>query len=514
MAEPVVSLDPPRLSVDPGGQATLVVTVFNPGTVVEGYDVDVVSTTPMPWATASPETLSVYPQQEASTVITFAPPSGPGAPGGSFPFGIRLRSQVDADNATVAEGDLDIGAVSGLQAVLTPVTSSGRWGGRHTLRLSNWGNAPARLRLIAQDPDQALGFMVSPPVLDVPLGGEAMARLKVRTRHPVLRGANQRLPFQVLCEPEEPQTMGTPRTGVSTPERPVVDGAFNQKPILTKMVVTVAGLLLLALIGLILWLVLRDKDEPKDESNAVLSVPTGLDATPSPGVVKLTWDAAQGVDSYEVLQTKPDSQAKEVTALFDPDDPATYLVRLKVETADEYCYQLRALRGDGARSAVSQPEVCVTTSLPKGSQPSPSPAPMATLSPKAGESPVEPSTGPSTSAPPTSPPDGSQDPQPFISVLKFYNGDATTAPQLAVRDLAALQAAGVQAKLLHSDEWTLAPALATPGWLLYVDAATAEELAGDCQAILDQVPDVVRDCALAQPRQVTGPSPAAPTPST
>ena len=154
---------------------------------------------------------------------------------------MRVWSEVEGGGSAVAEGDLDVGSVAGLQAKLTPIASSGRWSGRHTLTISNWGNAPARLRITPEDPDQALGFLVSPEVVDVPLGGEAISRLKVRTRHPTLRGAAQRLPFQVACEPDAAGGVAGPVPSRRDPGRPVVDGAFNQKPILTRMVVAVAG---------------------------------------------------------------------------------------------------------------------------------------------------------------------------------------------------------------------------------------------------------------------------------
>ena len=509
MAEPIVTMEPTRLSVEPGGQATVTVTVFNGGNVVEGYDVDVVSTMPMPWATASPATLSVYPQQEATTIITFAPPSGAGAPGGSFPFGVRLRSQVDETRAAVAEGDLDVGSVSGLQAMLTPVTSSGRWRGRHTLRVSNWGNAPARLRILPQDPDQALGFLVSPPALDVPLGGEAFAQLKVRTRHPVLRGAVQRLPFQVVCEAEVPREIGGPTVASSTPERPVVDGAFNQKPILTKMVVAIAGFLLLALIGLIVLLATKDDPKPKEADDPSVSAPTGLEATPSAGIVLLTWNAASDVNSYELLQTKPDSQEKKITALVDPKDPRKFFVRLKVETAEQYCYRLRALRDSGHRSTPSGEE-CVKTVLPliPTSPPSPSTAPIVEAPKPPGALPIPGATSPGASPDPSTPgapvpSNAAEEPQEFVSVLNFYSGAPDTTPAQAIADRDALRTGGVAAKLMHTHGWTFGHPTATRGWLLYVDAPAADDLNGDCETIRSQFPEVVRDCSLAAPQQVT-----------
>ena len=98
----------------------------------------------------------------------------------------------------MAEGDVEIGKVFGLQAKIVPVTSSGRWRGRHVVQLSNWGNAPATLRMVASDPDAALGFYVRPDVVELPLGGSATVRMSVRTRKPFLRGTPVRLPFSVV----------------------------------------------------------------------------------------------------------------------------------------------------------------------------------------------------------------------------------------------------------------------------------------------------------------------------
>ncbi|HEY3006401.1 MAG TPA: hypothetical protein VGJ44_28915, partial [Kribbellaceae bacterium] len=242
MTDPVLRLEPDRLTVEPGGQVSLQVTVHNPGTIVESYTLDVVGEQPITWAEVVPPAVSVYPQQQETATVLFRPPGGAATPGGLVPFGVRATSSVDPTARAVAEGELTVGQVSGLQAKLIPVTSSGRWSGRHTVQISNWGNAPATLRLVASDPDQALGFLVRPNVVEVPLGGTATAGLKVRTRKPVLRGTPARLPFQVVGEPEKPGPVTGSVLPYADPSRPVADGAFNQKPILSRMTVT-AGVL-------------------------------------------------------------------------------------------------------------------------------------------------------------------------------------------------------------------------------------------------------------------------------
>jgi hypothetical protein len=525
VAEPVVTLEPTRVAVEPGGQASVTVTVFNPGTVVEGYDVSVVSTLDMPWATAVPATLSVYPQQEASATITFAPPRGPQTPGGSFPFGVRLTSQVDPDRAAVAEGDLDIAAVSGLQASLTPVTSKGRWRGRHVLQVDNWGNSPVRLRLDATDPEQGLGFLVSPPVLEVPLGGQGYARIKVRTRHPMLRGSEQRLPFQVACEPESAEPPSGPRAVTSTADRPVVDGVFRQRPILDRWVVLAASLLLAGIIALVVWRLTRDPATTNPNDETVLDAPANLEASaPEPGRVLLSWDAAQAVDGYQVIQTRPTVLEKEVTALVDPENTTRFLVRMEAPTAEEYCYQLKATRENGGESPQSA-EACTTTTLAPEVTPSPSPSALVELPPEPGESPAvsgggtpsptsptstgSPSDSPSPTVSPTVTPSvtvaPTDPPQAFVSVLKLYSGEPTAVPAGVVTDVDLLAAAGVPVKFLHTDLVTLAPGFSTRGWVVYVDAPTAAELDGACLQIVTTHGEVVEglDCRLAAPRAAT-----------
>jgi hypothetical protein len=495
VTDPVLRIEPSQVSIQPGGEARIIVTIFNPGTVVEGYVIDVVAAVPIPWAEVQPPTVSVYPQQEATAVIVFSPPSGPGAPGGVFPFGVRARSQIEGGGSAVVEGDLEIGAVSGLQAKLTPLASTGRWSGRHTLQIHNGGNAPARLRLTAESPDQALGFLVSPAVLEVPLGGEATARLKVRTRHPVLRGTPQRLPFQVACEPDSPVQVTGQHPTMSTPERPVVDGAFNQKPILTRAVVAVAGLVVVAAIAGIAYALLKSDPTTAEEAKPP-DAPTGLAvvADPeTPGFVTLTWDEQSEVDSYVLLQTLPNSDSQ-------PVDPPTNELRLRVETAEEYCYQIEAVREGAANSAPSDPPACATTTLPPDAkEPTASPT-IDVIPPDGGGEPTPTTsspTSPSTSAP-TSPtgtaPTPADEPLGSIAELTFLVG----LDQAEVENRRqAFLAAGIAAEILNTDDWVLEPPTSESGTIIYVDGATREDAQAACEAAEASQPDLVTsNCVL------------------
>jgi hypothetical protein len=378
VSDPVVTLEPAEVSAESGGQARVVVTVRNVGSIVEGYRLELLGERPgegpARWGEVQPAELRIYPKQQETATVVFAPPAGRTGPSGRFPFAIRVVSTVDDEVSAVVEGDVEVGRVFGLQAKIIPLTSSGRWRGRHTVEYTNWGNTPMRLRLTATDPDDKLGFLVQPSVVDVPLGGRASARVKVRGRNPFLRGSVARLPFQVKAEPElgsgAPPDTGPPRPG--DPSRPVLDGALAQKPILGRGTVAVAGLLALAVAGSLAFALKSPAKPTTFESQGPPPTPQLTAAVPDPdGSVKVTWGLVDQIESYKLLTV----QAGQTTANPPiPKEQNTYTVR-GLNPATKYCFQLLAVRGklDSPPSA----SVCATTATP---QPSPSPSPSTSAS--------------------------------------------------------------------------------------------------------------------------------------
>jgi hypothetical protein len=300
VTDPILRLEPDRVSVAPGSHDVVTLTIHNPGTIVEGYDLDVVGEIPLPWITVTPAFVSVYPQQDATATVMFSPPAGGVAASGTIPFGVRARSQVDATSSAVAEGDVEVAQLLGLQAKLTPVTSTGRWRGRHTISISNWGNSPARLRLVVSDPDEQLGFLVYPETLNIPLGGTATARLKAKTRKPTLRGTPRQLPFEVIAERDPAPPVVGPVSAASTPDRPVLRGFFAQKPILSRGVVGLAaGALVVALVGGAAAYVLSHGSDSGAVTPPVITqtVQTTINGTLATVTMTITSSASQSVIS-------------------------------------------------------------------------------------------------------------------------------------------------------------------------------------------------------------------------
>ena len=393
MTDPIVRLESAQLSVEPGGQGRTLVTVRNLGTIVEGFRLEVLGEGVSEWAEVTPAEVQVYPEQEATAVVVFSPPAGNTTRSGTFPFAVRAESVVDADTSSVAEGDLDIGRVFGLQSKITPVTSSGRWRGKHSLEITNWGNAPVRLKLAAMDPDGRLAFLIGPETLDLPLGVTGHAQLRVRTLKPFLRGAQVRLPFHVIAQPEQAPVSTGPPSLIPNPERATLDGAFVQRSILSKLTVAIAAVAVIAVAGLAAFTLTRGSAaEQAGLAQGPLQKPTLSAASNDATSVQLLWEPQPGVESYEITQL---TATGDVTGAI-PVNGALNVSEVKdLDPETQYCFQLTALRGD--QKSQQSDKACATTAVAPA-VPAPSSAEASVSADPTAAPPSSPAVEPSAAA--------------------------------------------------------------------------------------------------------------------
>jgi hypothetical protein len=382
--DPVIELDQNRLTVEPGGQTRIVVRVHNNNTIVEGYRV-VVLGEPAAWARVTPDELSVYPQQDAESQVVFSPPAGGVARAGQIPFGVQVVSRIDPMSAAVAEGDITVGTVTALNARIAPVSSTGRWSGRHRVEIANWGNAPVRLFLDATDPDEKLTFLVQPPTVDLAIGSKAQVRVKVRTRSPFFRGAPVRRSFRLVGRPAGPDGRPVERPpnpgGWVDPSQVAVDGAFQQRAILGRGATAIAVAAALAL-GVGAFVALRGGGDD-DSAGPVTVAPERVNDLQVAGTtqseVNLKWTPLRNVDSYEILQVDPQTSntpnPNAIAALPPVDGELAGTKVADLDAGTEYCFQIRTKRGD-AESQLSAP-VCGMTAVVPGT---PTPAAPSELS--------------------------------------------------------------------------------------------------------------------------------------
>lgn len=477
----------------------MTVTVRNPGTIVEGYRIEVVGEGASEWADVLPPEVSVYPQQEATAVIVFSPPGGTGAPGGTWPFGILVKSTEDADASAVAEGDLEIGKVFGLQAKLLPVNSSGRWNGRHVIQITNWGNSQVTLKLSATDADQALGFMIRPETVELPLGGTATARLWAKTKAPTLRGTPTRIPFTVTGERQgAPPPQAPPTPYGTTLDRPTVDGAFNQKPILTKGSVMAAALVLLLAGALLAWVLTREKPtEATFQELGPPDPPTEVTVDPlGPESVRISWTEAPEVSGYVISQVAEDGKRTKAGEAVGTD---TATVIEKLTPATTVCFVIESKRDaltspPSAKACGKTAEVAASPSPSDGGSGSPSPAQSGgpgSPTESGGPSPEQTSpTKPGTVVPPVDPSKAPTTPNPDFKG-KWFAGESWD-PAFSVYDpaaeLAKLEAVDKRAGLVNSDVYPqMLPAVGRGNWVLYLGPFETQEDASEACEIVKKV---------------------------
>jgi hypothetical protein len=406
VADPLISLNTDHISAQPGGEAGVIATVTNLGTQVEGYRIQVLG--PLaPYSKVIPPEVSVFTGDEETARVVITPPPAPGVPSGLHPFGVIARSTLDPNASAVAEGTIEIGQVFGLQAKIIPVTSSGRWRGRHVMQISNWGNTPAKLQAEAFDQDNELGFYLSPKILDLPPGRTATVRVLARARHPSLRGGPVQRPFQVVAEHRDGEAAPPPAAavGFADPSRQVVPAFLNQKPILSKGLITLLSLLLVGITALITylllwrpdiqWIDLAHRGSPPKPKLTVTS--TGPDS------VGLAWTPIDLVERYNLLHV--DCKTNNVTKPEALDAAQNAYIVTGLRPDSEFCFRLSATRG-----ALTGPpsDTVRTRTTPLPSSPTPTPSPTRTPTPTPSPTPTptptpSPSPSPSPSAPtPTS----------------------------------------------------------------------------------------------------------------
>lgn len=284
------SLEQRTIAVEPGGEATVVLTVRNSGTVVDQFAIEIVGDAGA-WATADPPTLSLFPGAQETTRITFRPPRVATTPAGPVRFGAMARSQEDPDGSTVEEGTLQVGGFLAPAAELAPRTSHGSRSGRHDLAIDNRGNLRLETALEGLDPDRLVRFDFDPPTLSIEPGAAAFAKLLVKPARSFWRGPAKTRPFQVAIRPDAPGAVPL-----------VVDGSYLQESILPSWFLRALIALAAALIGaILLWVFVL---QPQIRSTAADTL-EDFGFTPKPGSVAGGGGGSQTPGPSDGLEVTP-----------------------------------------------------------------------------------------------------------------------------------------------------------------------------------------------------------------
>lgn len=191
-------LVPAQLTVAPGTEVAAEITVTNSGRVVDSFALEILGPGAQ-WTRCEPETVSVFPGQSAVAHVIFRPPADGSVPAGPLTFGVHVRSHEDPAGSVVAEGLLEVQAVTALTAELSPRTdrARGRRRSKHQVAVDNRGNAPATVEVVGFDEQDILDVTASPQQLDVGAGSAAFVTVRAKARHRFWKGPGQTKPFAI-----------------------------------------------------------------------------------------------------------------------------------------------------------------------------------------------------------------------------------------------------------------------------------------------------------------------------
>lgn len=154
---------------------------------------------------------------------------------------VRVVPADDPAGAVTAETMLEIVPFVDVYVTAEPRRATARVAARYTVTLENRSNAPVQVSLGALDPDEALGFDITPAAVDIAHGATATATVTARPRRRFLWGQSRPRPFRILADAGGSRAVE-------------LDATLDQHPALPRFALAgvaavVAGALAVALLG-------------------------------------------------------------------------------------------------------------------------------------------------------------------------------------------------------------------------------------------------------------------------
>jgi len=180
----ILSSDINRVTVSPGAQAELSVTIKNLTTLVDDVSVTV-NGIDKSWVQVVPPHVPVFAQGEAAVRVIFQPPADPlHTLAGIYPLVIGgLLQEQDSEQAETRV-DLEIQFGGDYRIELGKSSSANNQEAVFPFKVHNDANAPLNIRCTGEDPQNAFWYKFDPFQFTVPSGSVTTSTLSIRARQP------------------------------------------------------------------------------------------------------------------------------------------------------------------------------------------------------------------------------------------------------------------------------------------------------------------------------------------
>ena len=199
-----VRIDDFQMSVNPGENLSIPLTIINPGPADENF-ILTIEGFPPGWVSSPTSMVHLAPGQQVNQAVNIHPPLSPTSRAGRHPFRVRAASQADARQGTTVDGVLTVGAISQFASDLTPRRVDAGQTGR--LRIHNLGNIQETFTIRLQSPGDDLEYV---PVRSGPLrvypGQSASFDFAVSPRSPNWMGGAETFPYSLIVQSSDGET--------------------------------------------------------------------------------------------------------------------------------------------------------------------------------------------------------------------------------------------------------------------------------------------------------------------
>jgi hypothetical protein len=181
---PRVTVAPERVTVRPGENTEVEVTVQNTGKSVEHFDASIVGLPGDEHYECRPPTVKLRPGETGTVLVNLGVPERPAPDAGLYTLGVLIRSPYQRHVSRCEELRLDVQPAPGISIEAQPEVVNGGPTASYGLRLANDGNTALDITLQGSDPEGRVAFYFRPRSVRVAPNASAPAELTVRAPAP------------------------------------------------------------------------------------------------------------------------------------------------------------------------------------------------------------------------------------------------------------------------------------------------------------------------------------------
>ena len=235
-----VQVKPLSVSITPGQRADVQVELFNRGSTVDHYRIEVEGL-PAGWLTVPAHDIHLMPanfsNSNASLTLDLHPPPGVQTVAKTYNYRIKAILEPTGLLAATVSGQVIIEPIADFTSRLSPTLLPS--GATSRLLIRNEGNRVDNYRIAGHDPAEAITFKFSPKPVRLGPGQEETIDLTVAVKQRPWLGRETQLPFTVQIS-----------SGKNEGRAETHAGQLQVKPILPPWIVPLFGALLLLVCGL------------------------------------------------------------------------------------------------------------------------------------------------------------------------------------------------------------------------------------------------------------------------